>query len=281
MEGPDGRIAYHPAVVLTAASSHVARQLRTLRFGALVVVGALVAHDAIFAAQYGLGEQREAALAATAHGYWPAFAALALLVGGLGLAAAASVLLRLHRALRRLPAMPTTGRDAGLRRGAAAPLAAALPGRRARVHAAGERRAPGGRAGPARPMGPLVAGVPARPAGHRRRLRAARRGGGLAALADRGPRRPARRRPGRDPAHHERSRLLRRAAGASSPRSSPTPESWPARMPGEPRRPSPAPDIPAAALLGRLPVRPPATAPPIARTAAMSPSCPCIILRSA
>jgi hypothetical protein len=96
-------IAYHPAVVLTAASTHVARQLRRLRFFALVAVGVFVAHDAVFAAQYGLGAQRDAALAETAHGYWPVFATLALLVGGLSLAAAASVLLHLHRALRRLP----------------------------------------------------------------------------------------------------------------------------------------------------------------------------------
>lgn len=91
-------------MVLTAASTHVARQLRRLRFVALVVVGALIAHDAVFAAQYGFGDRRDAALAATAHDYWPVFAGLAMLVGGLGLAAAASVLLHLHRALRRLPA---------------------------------------------------------------------------------------------------------------------------------------------------------------------------------
>ena len=103
--GLAGRIAYHPAVVLTAASTRVARQLRRLRFAALVTVGALLGHDAVFAAQYGLGEQRTAALAATAHDYWPVFAVLALLVGGLGLAAAALLLVRLHRALQGLPAV--------------------------------------------------------------------------------------------------------------------------------------------------------------------------------
>jgi hypothetical protein len=103
--GPRGPIAYHPAVVLTAASTRVARQLRRLRFGALVTLGALLAHDAVFAAQYGLGAQREAALAITDHGYWPVFTALALLVGGLGLAAAVAAILRLHRALRGLPAV--------------------------------------------------------------------------------------------------------------------------------------------------------------------------------
>ncbi len=103
-------ITYHPTVVLTAASSHVVHQLRRLRFVSLVAVGALVAHDAIFAAQYGLGAKRDLALAGTAHGYWPAFAALALLAGGLGLAAAASVLVHLKRALHRLPASrPPTG----------------------------------------------------------------------------------------------------------------------------------------------------------------------------
>ncbi len=95
-----------PPVVLTAASTHVARQLRRLRFVALVAMGALVAHDAVFAAQYGFGDQRDAALAATAHDYWPVFAALAIIVGGLGLAAAAVALLRLHRALHGLPAVP-------------------------------------------------------------------------------------------------------------------------------------------------------------------------------
>ena len=102
-----------PPVVLTAATTHVARQLRRLRFVALVAVGALVGHDAVFAAQYGLGEQREAVLAATAHDYWPMFGVLALLVGGLGLAAAAVVLVRLHRALHGLPAVrPPTGTPA-------------------------------------------------------------------------------------------------------------------------------------------------------------------------
>jgi len=94
------------AVVLIAASTGFARQLRRLRFAALVVVGVLLVHDAVFAAQYGLGERRDAVLAATTHDYWPVFTALALLVGGLGLAAAATVLLRLHRALRRLPPVP-------------------------------------------------------------------------------------------------------------------------------------------------------------------------------
>jgi hypothetical protein len=91
------------AVVLTAASTGYARRLGRLRFAALVVVGVLVAHDAVFAAQYGLGERRDAVLAAGTHDYWPVFTSLALLVGGLGLAAAAAVLLRLHRALRHLP----------------------------------------------------------------------------------------------------------------------------------------------------------------------------------
>jgi hypothetical protein len=61
-------------VVLTAASSHVAVQLRRLRFVALVAVGVLVGHDAVLAVQYGLGAQRDAVVAATAHGCWPVFA---------------------------------------------------------------------------------------------------------------------------------------------------------------------------------------------------------------
>lgn len=96
-------IAYHPAVVLIARSADRARRLWRARFAALVVVGTLVAHDAVFAAQYGLGEARADALAATAHGYWPVFTVLALLGGAVGLGTALALLVRLHRAVRHLP----------------------------------------------------------------------------------------------------------------------------------------------------------------------------------
>jgi len=90
-------------VIPFSASPGLARRLHRLRFGALVALGMLIAHDAIFAAGHGLGAAREAALAATAHGYWPLFAAV-VLVAGIALAGGATAgLLRLRRALRGLP----------------------------------------------------------------------------------------------------------------------------------------------------------------------------------
>jgi hypothetical protein len=86
------------------------RDLERARLGALAVVGALVAHDAIFAAQHGLGPERDLALEATAHGYWPAFIALALLAGAAGLGVAIAGVLRLRRLVRGLPAAAPDGR---------------------------------------------------------------------------------------------------------------------------------------------------------------------------
>ncbi len=94
-----------PPVVLTAASTGVARQLGRLRFAALVAVGMLLAHDAVFAAQAALAQRGDPTLAAGVHDYWPVFTVLALLAGGLGLATAVAVLLRLHRSLRGLPVL--------------------------------------------------------------------------------------------------------------------------------------------------------------------------------
>lgn len=71
----------------------------------LVAVGALLAHDAIFAAQFGLGRAREDALAATAHAYWPAFVGLTLLVAAVGAGWAVAGLVRLTRLLRGFPAV--------------------------------------------------------------------------------------------------------------------------------------------------------------------------------
>ncbi len=82
-------------------------RLERLRFPALAIVGVLVAHDAVFGVQYGLGPDRDTALAGTAHGYWPAFIVLALLVAGVALGAAATALVRLRGRVRGLPAAPT------------------------------------------------------------------------------------------------------------------------------------------------------------------------------
>lgn len=85
--------------------------LRRLRFVALAGIGSLVAHDAVFAAQYGLGPERDLALAATVHGYWPAFVALTLLIGIAGTGVAIAGLVRLRRLVRGLaPAPPVDGR---------------------------------------------------------------------------------------------------------------------------------------------------------------------------
>jgi hypothetical protein len=81
-------------------------RLERLRFVALAALGSLVAHDAVFAAQYGLGHDRDVALAATAHGYWPAFVVLTALVGTAGAGAALAALVRLRRLVRGLPAGP-------------------------------------------------------------------------------------------------------------------------------------------------------------------------------
>ncbi len=93
-------------MVIAAASRRHARRLGRLRFAALVGVGTVLAHDAVFAAQHGLGDERDAALAVAAHEYWLAWALLVLLVGFVGLIAAVAALARLHRALRNLPRHP-------------------------------------------------------------------------------------------------------------------------------------------------------------------------------
>jgi hypothetical protein len=77
--------------------------LGRLRFVALAVLGILVAHDVIFMAQYGLGAGYEAAMARTAHGYWPAFVVFTLFLAGGGALTAARALARLGRSVRGLP----------------------------------------------------------------------------------------------------------------------------------------------------------------------------------
>lgn len=73
----------------------------------LAALGSLVAHDAVYAAQYGLGPDRDVALAATVHGYWPAFVVVTLLAVLVGVGAAISGFMRLHRLVRGLPSIPT------------------------------------------------------------------------------------------------------------------------------------------------------------------------------
>lgn len=89
--------------------------LERLRFLALAGLGSLVAHDTIFAAQYGLGAAREDALAATAHGYWPAFVVLTLLVFVAGAGATVCRVVHLRRLVRGLPAAPRPVDEPGYR----------------------------------------------------------------------------------------------------------------------------------------------------------------------
>lgn len=90
---------------MTPARIAAARpRLERLRFPALAAVGALVAHDAIFAAQYGLGPARDRALASTVHAYWPAFVLVTLLAATVVAGAAIAGIVRLHRLVRGLPA---------------------------------------------------------------------------------------------------------------------------------------------------------------------------------
>lgn len=90
--------------------------LERLRFPALAAVGALLAHDGIFAAQYGLGPDRDVALAATAHGYWPAFVVVTLLTVAVATGATVAAVLHLRRLVRGLPATPAApGRPPYLR----------------------------------------------------------------------------------------------------------------------------------------------------------------------
>lgn len=100
------RFAYPSRV--NRASTMTNRQRRgSVRFLVLVVMGVLIAHDAIYAAQHGLGSARDDALAAIAHQYWTGFAALTILGVAVATAAAVAGLMRLSRALRGLAAVPS------------------------------------------------------------------------------------------------------------------------------------------------------------------------------
>jgi hypothetical protein len=99
-------LAYPRAVTTSRALAVVRPHWGRLRFTALAALGVLVAHDATFAAQYGLGSGLDPAMAMSGHAYWPAFVLLTLLVAGTGAAIAVRALVGLGRLLRGLP--PTT-----------------------------------------------------------------------------------------------------------------------------------------------------------------------------
>lgn len=60
-------------------------RFRRIRFWAFALVGLVVAHDAVFIAEYGPVSGQ--ALAATGHGYWVTFAVLAILLAGIPIVA--------------------------------------------------------------------------------------------------------------------------------------------------------------------------------------------------
>lgn len=67
---------------------------RRIRFWAFALVGLVVAHDAVFIAEY--GPASGTSLAATGHGYWYTFAVLAILLAGIPIVAALVGLARLR-----------------------------------------------------------------------------------------------------------------------------------------------------------------------------------------
>ena len=97
-----GRFAY-PAGVRRTLNDRVLRHRAAIRVPVLVLFGVLIAHDATYALQYGLGAANDDAIAASAHQYWAGFSALAVLCAAVTLAAAVAGILRLRRALRGLP----------------------------------------------------------------------------------------------------------------------------------------------------------------------------------
>ena len=89
-------------MILESATRRARPHGGAIRFTALVGVGVLTAHDVIYAGQAALGSS-DLAFADAAHRYWTTFVVLALLAGGLALAATLTGILRLGRALRHLP----------------------------------------------------------------------------------------------------------------------------------------------------------------------------------
>ena len=92
-------------MVGTPRSSAILR-FRRLQFWAFALLGLVIGHDAVFIAEYGPSSAR--ALAATGHGYWYTFAALALLLAGIPIVAGLLGLARLRARIvlvrRRRPA---------------------------------------------------------------------------------------------------------------------------------------------------------------------------------
>jgi len=76
--------------------------LRRVRFWALALLALVVAHDAVYLAEY--GARYHAELANTGHAYWLTFAPLALVVGGVPIGAAVAGLFRLRTSIRHIGA---------------------------------------------------------------------------------------------------------------------------------------------------------------------------------
>jgi hypothetical protein len=100
-------------------TSRTARLLRALRLVALALVSVAVAHDAIFAAQYGIGAGFTRAMQAGGHdGYWPAFSVLIAVVATvLGLRAAVRLGRPRDGSGRRVAAGPGLARSREVRPG--------------------------------------------------------------------------------------------------------------------------------------------------------------------
>ncbi len=89
-------------------SRSTARAAGSGRFVLLAIVALFVAHDAIFLAEYGIGDTFAAAMRQSGHdGYWPIYM---LLVGVAGAALVASTALRVARLRLRLAALGTSHR---------------------------------------------------------------------------------------------------------------------------------------------------------------------------
>jgi hypothetical protein len=73
--------------MVMSVSPRSARRWSRLRFGVLLLVTALVGHDAVFASQFGLGDGFRQAMTAGGHdGYWMAFSVVIVALGMLALA---------------------------------------------------------------------------------------------------------------------------------------------------------------------------------------------------
>ncbi len=91
------------------APSRTLVRFRRIRFWAFALVGLVVAHDAVFIAEYGPVSGQ--ALAATGHGYWVTFAVLASLLAGIPIVATLVGLARLRSRI----ALVRGGRSPGRR----------------------------------------------------------------------------------------------------------------------------------------------------------------------